>query len=130
MRLLANEDDLPPVRWELIFMTFVMIFMFAALISDHVAPDHVFVIAVSFCMVTGVVTIKEGLQGFTNEGVLTVMVRTHACCTSVLLRHIAFCVSWVLYGTPLILKSIRFFSSLSCLGFVRGGAWIDHDRCC
>ncbi len=106
MRLLANEDDSPLERWELVFMTFVMIFMFAALISDRIALDHVFVIAVAFCMVTDVVTIKEGLQGFANEGVLMVMVRTHACCTGVLLRRIAFCVFWVLYGAPLILKSI------------------------
>jgi Na+/H+ antiporter NhaD/arsenite permease-like protein len=76
------------------------------------------VIAVAFCMVTCIVTIKEGLQGFANEGVLMVKVRTHACCTGVSLRCIAFCLSWVLYGTPLILKSIQFFSSLLCLGFV------------
>ena len=78
MRLLADEDDPPPERWELIFMSFNMFFLFAALITDRVAPDHVFVIAVSFCMVTGIVTIEEGLQGFANEGVLTVTVRTHA----------------------------------------------------
>lgn len=88
MRLLADEDDPPPERWELIFMSFLMVFMFAALITDRVAPDHVFVIAVAFCMVTGIVTIKEGLQGFANEGVLTVMVRTHAC--RVLLRSPCF----------------------------------------
>ena len=90
MRLLADEDDPPPERWELIFMSFVMFFLFAALITDRVAPDHVFVIAVSFCMVTGIVTIEEGLQGFANEGVLTVMVRTHACCTRVTLRPHCF----------------------------------------
>jgi hypothetical protein len=112
MHLFVDEDDPPPEIWELIFMTFVMIFMFATFISNRIAPDHVFVIAVAFCMVTGVVTIKEGLQGFANEGVLPVMVRMHACCSGVLLRCIAFCMSWVLYGTPHILKSIRFFSSL------------------
>ena len=90
MRLLADKDDPPPARWELIFMSFNMFFLFAALITDRVAPDHVFVIALAFCMVTGIVTIKEGLQGFANEGVLTVMVRTHACCTRVLLRPPCF----------------------------------------
>jgi len=74
MRLLAEDEVAPPERWELIFMSFLMVFMFAALITDRVAPDHVFVIAVAFCMVTGIITIKEGLQGFANEGVLTVMV--------------------------------------------------------
>jgi hypothetical protein len=76
MRLLAEDEEPAPEKWELIFMSFVMIFfMFAALITDRVAPDHVFVIAVAFCMVTGIITISEGLKGFANEGVLTVMVR-------------------------------------------------------
>jgi hypothetical protein len=83
MRLLAEkEEEPPPERWELILMSFIMIFMFAALITDRVAPDHVFVIAVAFCMVTGIITISEGLKGFANEGVLTVMVR----------KHVSYCV--------------------------------------
>jgi|GWRWMinimDraft_9_1066018.scaffolds.fasta_scaffold73481_1 hypothetical protein len=75
IRHLADEEDAPPARWELVFMSFVMIIMFAALITDRVAPDHVFVTALAFCMVTGIVDAKEGLGGFANEGVLTVMVR-------------------------------------------------------
>lgn len=73
-RYLADDEE-APARWELIFMSFVMIIMFAALITDRVAPDHVFVTALAFCMVTGIVDSKEGLGGFANEGVLTVMVR-------------------------------------------------------
>ena len=67
-------DDGAP-KWQLIFMSVLMIVMFSFLISDRVAPDHVFVTALAFCMVTGIVDAKEGLKGFANEGVLTVMVR-------------------------------------------------------
>ena len=75
LRLLEEEKEPPPETWELAFMSVVLFFMFVALISDRIAPDHVFVTALAFCVVTGIVTVKEGLQGFANEGVLTVMVR-------------------------------------------------------
>ena len=71
MRLL---QEVPPPKWQLIFMSILMVIMFAFLIADRVAPDHVFVTALAFCMVTGIVDSKEGLKGFANEGVLTVMV--------------------------------------------------------
>ncbi len=79
-RILADEEDAPPPQWQLIFMSFVMIGLFAALITDRVAPDHVFVVALALSMVTGIVDSKEGLGGFANEGVLTVMVRHAECC--------------------------------------------------
>jgi hypothetical protein len=76
MRLLATPAPTPPPEtWETVLMSVILFFMFAALISDRVAPDHVFMTALAFCMVTGIVTITEGLVGFSNEGVLTVMVR-------------------------------------------------------
>jgi hypothetical protein len=91
VRLLAEEgDDPPPEKWELIFMSIVMVFMFAALITDRVAPDHVFVIAVTFCMVTGIITISEGLKGFANEGVLTVMVRKMSVTSSASVARLLF----------------------------------------
>jgi len=78
-RLAEEEEDAPPAKWELIFMSILMIVMFAALITDRVAPDHTFVTALAFCIVTGIVDMKEGLGGFANEGVLTVMVRNLNC---------------------------------------------------
>ncbi len=107
-RLAEDEEEPPPERWELIFMTFVMIFMFAALITDRVAPDHVFVITVTFCMVTGIITISEGLKGFANEGVLTVMVRK-TC--------LLFCVpqnAWPPLRFVSLLPSALSFSSRPC----------------
>ena len=78
-----EDEEAPPPKWQLPFMSVLMILMFAALITDRIAPDHTFVIALAFCMVTGIVDAKEGLKGFANEGVLTVMVRntmqTHQC---------------------------------------------------
>jgi len=93
MRLLAEDEDVPPEKWELIFMSIVMVFMFAALITDRVAPDHVFVIAVTFCMVTGIITISEGLKGFANEGVLTVMVRKISITSSASVARLSFIVT-------------------------------------
>jgi hypothetical protein len=82
-RRLDDEEEVPPPKWQLPFMSVLMILMFAALITDRIAPDHTFVIALAFCMVTGIVDAKDGLKGFANEGVLTVMVRntmqTHQC---------------------------------------------------
>jgi len=74
-RLDDGEEAAPPPKWQLIFMSVLMVVMFAFLIADRIAPDHVFVVALAFCMVTGIVDSKEGLKGFANEGVLTVMVR-------------------------------------------------------
>lgn len=75
MRLLEDDKKDPPGEtWELVFMSIVLFFMFAFLISDRVGPDHVFITALAFAMVAGIVDSKEALEGFANEGVLTVMV--------------------------------------------------------
>jgi len=82
MRLLQDvvEEEVPPLKWQLIFMSILMVIMFAFLIADRVAPDHVFVTALAFCMASGIVDSKEGLKGFANEGVLTVMVSEKMRC--------------------------------------------------
>jgi hypothetical protein len=81
MRLLQDVvDEVPPPKWQLIFMSILMVIMFAFLIADRVAPDHVFVTALAFCMASGIVDSKEGLKGFANEGVLTVMVSEKMRC--------------------------------------------------
>ena len=87
-----EDEEAPPPKWQLPFMSVLMILMFAALITDRIAPDHTFVIALAFCMVTGIVDAKEGLKGFANEGVLTVMVRntmqTHHCALDMLMLQL------------------------------------------
>ena len=74
MRLLAEESEPTGGTWQLVYMSVVLFFMFAALISDRVGPDSVFILALALCIVAGIVNIKDGLAGFSNEGVLTVMV--------------------------------------------------------
>jgi hypothetical protein len=97
LRRLAEEEEVPPPKWQLPFMSVLMILMFAALITDRIAPDHTFVIALAFCIVSGIVDMKEGLGGFANEGVLTVMVRNVNCsvpivvCFSFLLTKRTLC---------------------------------------
>lgn len=80
MRLLQDEEEAPPPKWQLIFMSVLMVILFAFLIADRIAPDHVFVTALAFCMGSGIVDSKEGLKGFANEGVLTVMVSEKMRC--------------------------------------------------
>ena len=103
-RLAEEEEDAPPAKWELIFMSILMIVMFAALITDRIAPDHTFVIALAFCMVTGIVDMKEGLGGFANEGVLTVMVRNVNCSVPIVV-----CISFLLTKRTLCRLSLFTF---------------------
>jgi hypothetical protein len=69
-------DDEEPTgeTWEVVYMSVVLFVMFAFLIADRLGPDTVMMTALAFCMAAEIVTVKEGLQGFSNEGVLTVMV--------------------------------------------------------
>jgi Citrate transporter len=65
-------EDAP--LWETIFTVFVLLGMFAALISDRIGADSVMLVALTLFMVTGIITVQQGLEGFSNEGVLTVMI--------------------------------------------------------
>jgi hypothetical protein len=56
-----------------LFTSAVLLLSFIALVSDRVGADMVMVVALTLFMASGIVTIKEGLAGFSNEGVLTVM---------------------------------------------------------
>ena len=103
----AEEDTDASVTvetWELIYVGFVLIFMFAALLSDRIGvsmyrrvvgtttlfilpyyslplpnstsrqADLVMLAALTACMAANIITVAEGLSGFSNEGVLTVLV--------------------------------------------------------
>ncbi len=48
--------------------------MFAALISDRVGADMVMVSALTLLMASEIISIEEGVAGFANEGLLTVLV--------------------------------------------------------
>lgn len=120
MRLLQDVvDEVPPPKWQLIFMSILMVIMFAFLIADRVAPDHVFVTALAFCMASGIVDSKEGLKGFANEGVLTVMVSEKMRC--ILEDDVG-------YSGISLLTKILFFC-FYIIGSICCGPWSDHDWC-
>lgn len=60
--------------WEIIFTCCVLVGMFAALISDRFGTDSVMLTALTFFLASKIITIEEGLAGFSNEGLLTVLV--------------------------------------------------------
>ena len=62
------------VLWQMIYVGFVLLIMFGALISDKIGADMVMLAALTACMAAGIVSIEEGVAGFANTAVLTVMV--------------------------------------------------------
>ena len=69
-RHLQDEGSL----WQIIYTSIVLLLMFAALISDKVGADMVMVFAVTLLMASKIITNQEGVAGFANEGLLTVLV--------------------------------------------------------
>ena len=60
--------------WQIIYVSLVLTFMFVALISDRIGADMVMVAALTLLMASEIISIKEALAGFANEGLLTVLV--------------------------------------------------------
>jgi di/tricarboxylate transporter len=71
-RRMLQEDDEPPI-WQTIVVGVTLFLMFVVMMMDWIGPDWVMVSGLIVFMVTEIVTIPEGLQGFSNEGILTVM---------------------------------------------------------
>ena len=70
-----QEDPQEAVKvWEVVYMCIVLLIMFAALISDKVGADMVMLAGVTLCMAAGIISVEEGIAGFANKGLLTVMV--------------------------------------------------------
>jgi Citrate transporter/TrkA-C domain len=59
--------------WEVLFTCAVLLLSFIGLVTDRVGADMVMITALTLFIASGIVTMKEGLEGFSNEGVLTVM---------------------------------------------------------
>lgn len=68
-----SEEEKRPL-WKLIYTSFVLLLMFIALISDKIGADMIMMAALTLLMASKIITIKEGLEGFSNEGLLTVLV--------------------------------------------------------
>jgi di/tricarboxylate transporter len=73
-RVLQDEDEEEAAPlWQTILVSVTMIIMFTIMIKDWIGPDWVMLSGLILFMVTGIVTSKEALAGFSNEGILTVM---------------------------------------------------------
>ncbi len=76
-RLLSEDGDNAQEGgelWEIIYVSVVLFIMFVALVSDRVGADLVMVGALTLLIASEIITIQEGLAGFANEGLLTVLV--------------------------------------------------------
>jgi di/tricarboxylate transporter len=72
-RLLEDEEAEDGKTWEIVYTSVVIVLMFAALASDRLGADSIILAALTALMAAQVITVKEGFQGFANEGVLTVL---------------------------------------------------------
>jgi len=79
-RLQDKEQGSSGELWQTIYMSFVLLYMLAALLSDRVGSDAVMLVALTLSMAAGIISIDEGLEGFANEGVLSVMVSDTLSC--------------------------------------------------
>lgn len=74
LALLEGLDEKENSLFEVVYTCFVLFLMFAALLSDRVGADSVMMGALTFFMAAKIITVEEGLEGFANEGLLTVLV--------------------------------------------------------
>jgi len=66
-------DTAPPMVWETVVVSVTLALMLLFMSLDKIGPDWVMVTGLVVFIVTEIVTAKEGLAGFSNDGVLTVM---------------------------------------------------------
>eukprot|EP00526_Cylindrotheca_closterium_P004033 CAMPEP_0113606276 /NCGR_PEP_ID=MMETSP0017_2-20120614/2769_1 /TAXON_ID=2856 /ORGANISM="Cylindrotheca closterium" /LENGTH=1216 /DNA_ID=CAMNT_0000514811 /DNA_START=270 /DNA_END=3920 /DNA_ORIENTATION=- /assembly_acc=CAM_ASM_000147 len=69
----AEKDDDSILLWEIIYTCVVLFAMFAALISDRYGADSVMLTALTAFMAARTITVEEGLDGFSNEGLMSVL---------------------------------------------------------
>ncbi|CAJ1949845.1 unnamed protein product [Cylindrotheca closterium] len=69
----TEEDDESILLWEIIYTCAVLLAMFVALISDKFGADSVMLTALTAFMAARIITVEEGLGGFANEGLMTVL---------------------------------------------------------
>ncbi|SEA77086.1 Di-and tricarboxylate transporter [Thalassobacillus cyri] len=60
------------MTWEMIFVTIIIIAMLIGLLMEIARPDMVVFSALTILLITGILTPKEALKGFSNEGMLTI----------------------------------------------------------
>jgi len=60
--------------WQVVYTVGILTVMFGVLITDRVATDCVMLTALTAFYIAGIIDIKEALSGFSNQGLLTVLV--------------------------------------------------------
>ena len=73
-RKLEEDTTTPPPLWESIYMSIVLILMFITLISEKIKPEWVMITTLTACMLAGLIDSAEALVGFSNAGVISIMV--------------------------------------------------------
>ena len=73
-RHLEEEEEESYILWQTIFTGFVLFIMFAILLVDKMGADSAMLMALTAFLASEIITIKEGLAGFSNEGLWTVMI--------------------------------------------------------
>jgi len=66
------KEDAP--TWQVVYTCLVLVIMFGALITDKFGADSIMLTALTAFLAAEVITLKEGLEGFANQGLLTVLV--------------------------------------------------------
>lgn len=60
--------------WEAVVVSIAIFVMLVVICTDYIGPDWVMVATNTLFMATGIISVKEGLEGFSNNSILTIMV--------------------------------------------------------
>lgn len=69
-----QETEESVVIWQIVYTCSVLAVMFGFLVTDRFGADSVMLTALTALMVPNIISVTEGLSGFANEGLLTVLV--------------------------------------------------------
>ena len=69
----GGEDDAGSV-WQIVYTCIVLALMFTFLVTDRLGADSIMLTALTALMVANIISVSEGLSGFANSGLLTVLV--------------------------------------------------------
>ena len=63
----------PAPTWQVVYTVVVLVGMFTVLVTDRVATDCVMLTALTAFYIAGIIGISEALEGFSSQGLLTVL---------------------------------------------------------
>jgi undecaprenyl pyrophosphate phosphatase UppP len=73
-RFLEDEEpDAPAPVWQTVVVAVTLAVMFGFMMTDRIGPDWVMTAGLVLFMACKIVTIPEALEGYSNDGILTVM---------------------------------------------------------